>query len=70
MRMRKGLVINYDIELPECCYKCFAYNPLEYKCNITQNSLVDDYDVNNERYNFFRKRHKNCPLEPITFEDV
>lgn len=67
--MSRRILINCDLEMPKCCYKCFAYIPSEYSCAITSRGLTDDYEIENG-YNLFRQRHKNCPLELTDVEDV
>ena len=66
--MSRGILINYPLELPSSCYKCFAYSHSEYVCRLTNKGLTDDFDTD-QGYNLFRQRHKDCPLEYTDIED-
>lgn len=54
-----------EMDMPQCCIDCPIYNDEFGECNLIPNSRFYNTDTDEELYDPFKARNKDCPLQEI-----
>lgn len=53
------------MDTPKCCIDCPIYDHVSGQCNLIPNSCFYNEDTDEELYDPFEERHKDCPLSDV-----